>query len=558
MRLPVRMNIENRIFYPFLLIFLLFTALFGSVLYYNSYRSLLGQQTAVADLTLETITGEIREYGESSGREGILNACRRRGDVSLVIRDEAGVLLLGPESGAMESPWELSSRRDNPFGWKLSYVIDRSNFYDSLIDAQKYLLLATVALLVVTVQASVFVAANISEPIRRFSAVCAEVSREPQRAGQDELLGYYIHRGDEIGELSQAFGRMLSDLRRHTDEILRVKQLNESIVENLPIGVAAFDAAGEQLCINSKAKALLEPGVWRSEAGEALSALLTSWLASGRLLVDPIRIQDAAGRSVDLEVGLWRLTDAGGFEWGALCTLDDVTYKKMMEEKYSESEKLAYTGQLAADLAHEIRNPLAGIRASIQVIARRLSGEGDRALCSSIVGEVDRINLLIENLLNLARQRVSHKTSFPAARLFDEISLLYTKVAENSRIVLSIAAEEGLVLYADEAEIKQVLINLINNSFKAIGSGGSVRVAAGRRENGLALTVSDDGAGMTPEEIRSLLSERGRQTPGGRGRGLMIVSRLLAQNGGSFSIESEAGRGTVITILFERELPDEV
>lgn len=78
---------------------------------------------------------------------------------------------------------------------------------------------------------------------------------------------------------------MLSDLRRHTDEILRVKQLNESIVENLPIGVAAFDAAGEQLCINSKAKALLEPGVWRSEAGEALSALLTSWLASGRLLV---------------------------------------------------------------------------------------------------------------------------------------------------------------------------------------------------------------------------------------------------------------------------------
>ena len=100
MRLPVRMNIENRIFYPFLLIFLLFTALFGSVLYYNSYRSLLGQQTAVADLTLETITGEIREYGESSGREGILNACRRRGDVSLVIRDEAGVLLLGPESGA--------------------------------------------------------------------------------------------------------------------------------------------------------------------------------------------------------------------------------------------------------------------------------------------------------------------------------------------------------------------------------------------------------------------------------------------------------------------------
>lgn len=144
---------------------------------------------------------------------------------------------------------------------------------------------------------------------------------------------------------------MLSDLRRHTDEILRVKQLNESIVENLPIGVAAFDAAGNSSASIPRPRLCSNRGVWHSEAGEALSALLTSWLASGRLLVDPIRIQDAAGRSVDLEVGLWRLTDAGGFEWGALCTLDDVTYKKMMEEKYSESEKLAYTGQLAADLA---------------------------------------------------------------------------------------------------------------------------------------------------------------------------------------------------------------
>ena len=131
-----------------------------------------------------------------------------------------------------------------------------------------------------------------------------------------------------------------------------------------------------------------------------------------------------------------------------------------MEEKINEDEKLAYTGKLAADVAHEIRNPLAGI----QVVSRKLSEERDRKLCGGMVREVDRVDLLIENLLNLSRRRESKKTTVSLNALFQELQMLYFKVAENKGIRFNALVNGRLWLYADEGELRQVLINLINNS----------------------------------------------------------------------------------------------
>lgn len=141
-----------------------------------------------------------------------------------------------------------------------------------------------------------------------------------------------------------------------------------------------------------------------------------------------------------------------------------------MEEKINEDEKLAYTGKLAADVAHGIRNPLAGI----QVVSRKLSEERDRKLCGGMVREVDRVDLLIENLLNLSRRRESKKTTVSLNALFEELQMLYFKVAENKGIRFNALVNGRLWLYADEGELRQVLINLINNSVKAMPDGGEL------------------------------------------------------------------------------------
>lgn len=549
----LKLDIENKILIPFLIISFLFTSVFGGILFYNGYRAQLEKEYLNATLLLDSVTSEIEHYGIASSRKAILHTCEARADKGFYIYDSDGTALLeGRDRLKMSEEWVLLSRIDNRYNWTLCYIIDRSDFYDELIENQKYMIIATIALLIITVQAGIFIAYNISDPLRRLSEACERISKDPGLTAEQHLSDNYSQRRDEIGRLAISFESMLSDIHRYTGEIVKVKTLNETIVENLPLGVVAYSADGEQLCINSKASSMLsEDGLICGNA--PLLEVIHELLDTNKLVIDPIRAHDLTGRSYDLEIGIWRLVDANGFVWGALCTLDDITYKKMMEEKFSESEKLAYTGKVAADLAHEIRNPLAGIRASIQVISKRLESENDRALCSSIVGEVDRINLLIGNLLNLARDRTSHKALFSVGRLFDEISLLFTKVAENSRIAIQFSAEPDLMLYADEGQIKQVLINLINNSFKAIKNGGDVTVLGQRQEHCLVITVSDNGIGMTKEEIKNVLSSGKANASEGRGLGISIVRRLLRQNGGGFDILSTQGEGTCITITFETQ-----
>ena len=552
-RFRIRLDIENKILIPFLIISFLFTGTFGGILFYNGYRAQLEREYLNARLLLESVTSEIEHYGIASSRESILNTCAARADKGFFIYDAQGVPLLeGCDRDSMREEWVLLSRSDNRYGWTLSYILDRATFYDDLIENQRYMIIATIALLIITVQAGIFIAYNISDPIRRLSEACARISRDPALTAGQHLADDYRQRRDEIGRLAIAFESMLSDIRGYTDEIVQVKILNEAIVENLPLGVVAYNAQGEQLCINSKAAAMLA-AEGLTCGGEPLLETLRRLIAGNRPVLDPIRAQDPSGRAFDLEIGIWRLTDANGFVWGALCTIDDITYKKMMEEKFSESEKLAYMGKVAADLAHEIRNPLAGIRAGIQVLSKRFEGQNESGLCAGMVGEVDRINLLIENLLNLARERTSHKALFPVGKLFDEIALLYTKVAENSRIALHFSVDADLMLYADEGQIKQVVINLVNNSFRAVGDGGDVAVSARRIENGVALTVVDNGVGMTKQALKNALSPGGADTSKGRGLGLSIVRRLLRQNGGSLDIQSARGEGTTITITFEMQ-----
>ncbi len=551
--LKFKLDIENKILIPFLIISFLFTGTFGGILFYNGYRAQFEREYLNARLLLESVTSEIEHYGIASSRESILRTCAARADKGFFIYDENGVPLLeGSDRSQMREEWVLLSRANNRYHWTLCYILDRAEFYDDLIENQRYMIIAAIALLIITVQAGIFIAYNISDPIRRLSEACERISRAPGLTAGQQLADDYRQRRDEIGRLATSFESMLLDIWRYTDEIVRVKTLNEAIVENLPLGIVAYNAQGEQLCINSKAAAMLAAD-GLSCGSEPLLETLRRLIASNRPVLDPVRAQEPSGRFFDLEIGIWRLTDANGFVWGALCTIDDITYKKMMEEKFSESEKLAFTGKVAADLAHEIRNPLAGVRAGIQVISKRLEGENERALCAGMVGEVDRINLLIENLLNLARERTGHKVLFPVGKLFDEIALLYTKVAENSRIKLCFSVEPDLMLYADEGQIKQVLINLINNSFRAVGDGGDVTISARRLENGVVLSVADNGEGMTQQALKSVLSSGRVNETEGRGLGLSIVRRLLRQNGGSFDIESTWGKGTVITITFEMQ-----
>lgn len=539
-----RLDIENKILIPFVCISLATMVCFCAILYFTEYRVKVAAERESARTLMGYIKAdlELEDYRQDPAR--LLGKYRDHySGSSLFIYDKDGTLLLGQQDAPLEEMEVLAQTTDPQLGWQISYRMDKRAMQEQFIEEQKYMILAAVATLVVIVQASVLIAHNISDPIRRLSEICQNVSDNPGQEAPE--VEEYLNKGDEVGQLARAFARMMENIRTYTGELIRVKTLNESIVENLPFGVVAYDREGQPFCVNASAAAMLRRQEERDEQGRTLEMLLEEIMSREDVLPDPARLTTPTGKLRDYEFGVWQLREPDGTRWGVLCTIDDVTYKKRMEERSSQEEKLAYTGKLAADVAHEIRNPLAGIRAGIQVVSKKLDQERDQKLCEGMVREVDRVNLLIENLLNLSRQRESQKTMVSLNALFDELQLLYFKVAENKGIAFTAQVEGSLWLYADEGELRQVLINLINNAVKAMPDGGSLDIRAMQGADGVCLTVTDTGVGMEPEKLEQVC--RGEGTGG---LGLSIVRRLLGANGGRLTMDSRRGTGTRAQIIF--------
>ena len=516
MKWKLSATIENKILVPFVCISIVTVICFCFIMYRLEYDVKLRAETMNAQALVNYVNSDIDAGQYWREPADLLKKYDDyyRGD-SLFLYDAGGELIFSRRALG-DAELTLGDSTANCLGWRVRYSLNREALQLEFIEEQRYMILAAVAMLLIIVQASVFISYHISAPLRR----------------------------DETGQLASAFQAMMESLRRYTRELYRVKALNESIVANLPLGLVVYDLSGRAVLQNPQADSMLSREGERDEEGRDLEALLTELVRQDPVLPRSVRLRDASGRARDYELGAWKLHSSDGDGWETLCTVDDITYKKHMEEKLRQEEKLAYTGRLAADVAHEARNPLAGIRAGLQVLVPKLEQERDALLCREMVREVDRVNLLIENLLSLARERESEKTTVNLGVLFNELSMLYSKAAENKGITLSAETEQALWLFADERQLRQILINLINNSIKAMPEGGRVSLTGRAANGGVLVTVEDSGPGMTQEKLSRVL--RGEDG----GLGLAIVQRLLRQNGGSLTVRTAPGQGTRALLTF--------
>lgn len=537
-------TIENKILIPFVCISMITVLAFCVITYNAEYDLRMETETANAEALGGYLTADIDAGGYWNDPMALLRKYEKSYQgTSLFLYDAEGKTLFSrrPLGDSEIALWDSCN---NSLGWRILYSVDQTALRMEFIEEQRYFILAVIAMLIVIVQAGVMIAHNISSPIRELSGQCAQISASPGSAVAYSVL--YTDRRDEVGQLAQAFETMMKSMRRYTDELSWVKALNESIVENLPLGVAVYDGEGERIFCNSRAEAMLHSNDVRDEQGRTLEDHLNAMLRRGDVLPAALTLHDGTGRAHHYELGAWRLQSGEDGDLGTLCTVDDVTYQRHMEEKLSRDETLAYTGQLAADVAHEARNPLAGIRAGLQVIARKLADERDRLLCREMVKEVDRVDLLVSNLVNISRQRESEKTVVHLDTLCEELEMLYSKVAENKGIEFFANYDAGIVILADEQELRQMLINLINNAIRAMPRGGQVVLTGRANEAGVCVAVTDNGPGMDAAQLSRAVGGEGG------GRGLSIVQRLAKNNNGELQLRSAPGEGTSAQLLFRR------
>ena len=239
---------------------------------------------------------------------------------------------------------------------------------------------------------------------------------------------------------------------------------------------------------------------------------------------------------------------------GVVITFQDLTQIRALEETSRRQDRLAAIGRMAASIAHEIRNPLAAMRGSIQMLRSEMKGDSTQAeLMEIILRESDRLNRIISDFLNYARPRSIVLAPVDVGELLRETFTLMRHSPEiNARQVLEEDLPEGpLPAQVDPEQLRQVFWNLARNALQAMPDGGNLKAQLTRNSYGrLHISFSDNGRGMTPEQVERLF-EPFSSTTGGSGLGLSIVYQIIRDHGGTINVRSREGQGTTITI----ELP---
>ncbi|MFS0782508.1 ATP-binding protein [Bacillus sp. 1P06AnD] len=236
------------------------------------------------------------------------------------------------------------------------------------------------------------------------------------------------------------------------------------------------------------------------------------------------------------------------------CMIRDVTEKRLMEDYLRNSEKLKVTGEIAAGVAHEIRNPLTVISGFIQMLNEENSPH--KQYLDIITSEIKRMNSIISEFLVLSKPHVSNVKMHNLQSLLKEVILLFQSEAHYKGVTISAECKSvPFLVFCEGNQMKQVFINLLKNSFEAMPDGGAINITCKEQMgNEVLLTIEDTGIGI-PETVLSNIGKPFFTTKEtGTGLGFMITERIIQQHNGTIDISSTVGKGTTIniTLPFER------
>ncbi|KRE32740.1 transporter substrate-binding domain-containing protein [Paenibacillus sp. Soil724D2] len=229
------------------------------------------------------------------------------------------------------------------------------------------------------------------------------------------------------------------------------------------------------------------------------------------------------------------------------------TYKKTLDE-LARKDRMQSLGQLVAGIAHEIRNPITSILSYAQLLPTKYENKEYREFFAQhVTGEVMRLNRIVGELLDFARDKPPEKTTFPIGETVQAVVLLFHQLLEKQRIVVQLEVPESCAVWADAQQIKQVLINLFKNAIDAMENGGKLQITAYSDGSHVMMTIEDTGEGIDPRDMANIYEPFFTRKAGGVGLGLSICYRLMAENNGGIEVESKKGTGTKVTLKLPGE-----
>ena len=222
-------------------------------------------------------------------------------------------------------------------------------------------------------------------------------------------------------------------------------------------------------------------------------------------------------------------------------------------DQLKRADRLSAVGQLAASLAHEIRNPLAGIEGAIDIVERATSEERRREFLAIIKKETVRLKNLLTNLLDFARPRPPQMRNARVEAAVESVAQLAAPKAAQRGIVLQTGIPANLPLVeCDVEQIKQVLLNIMLNAIEACSAGGKVVLTIRDQGDNIVIGVTDDGCGINEADLEKIFDPFYTTKEGGTGLGLPISYQILAQHSGEITVERNADKGTTFNLILPR------
>ncbi len=374
----------------------------------------------------------------------------------------------------------------------------------------------------------------------------------------------------------------------HTTRALEVAKLETGdILKHLQSGILTVDLAGQIVFFNRAAEEILGVsskqvrgrtihqafGSQFPELAERLDNIITSRRMDVRM---ELMLQRADGRTAPIGLSTSFLGGRGSEPRGVIGIFQDLTEAKMIEEKMRVQDRLAAIGELSAAIAHEIRNPLAAISGSVEVLRSELPVEGDNhRLMELIITESGRLNKILTEFLTYARIRPTVTGRVTVAPVLEEVLEIARQRFQGRKVpVLRVRqSDKDLAVRADTDHLKQLLINLVFNAIEAIEKDrGEVLITVQAAtdddlpddlpqdsQNGewVSIAVQDDGVGI-PASVRARLFEPFVSSKSnGTGLGLAIVQRLTQNASGHIRVESAPGNGSTFTVILPRVVANE-
>jgi len=360
-------------------------------------------------------------------------------------------------------------------------------------------------------------------------------------------------------------------LAEKESEFYQLDLLHRSIIESISTGIVTINMEGDIKSFNRAAEEITSHTFSRVKDtkidtvfpgfSEKLEMMKREDGKERLIKRDEIVVPRPEDRGMLLGFSISSLVDSKNKKLGNIVIFQDLTLHKEMEREIERNKRLALIGEMAAGLAHELRNPLASLYGSIQMLKKNLKlDDTNERLMRIVLRGRDQLENLVKNFILLARPSLGDREEINVREVIDDVveSLRYAPDWHEDIQVEQDASEDGVSMYGNKTEVRQTLWNLVLNAVQSMPEGGKLNIETNlvSPDNGqrfIEIRISDTGCGMEEDEPGKVFEPFYTTKEAGAGLGLAIVNRIVESHGGQIKIESEVEKGTSCTVLLPTE-----